>query len=193
MTFLLLHLRFGLKLDPFCLDIDPGLAFVQNDIYLEGRGWAASCEWQNIGSCERKFVIWQRFALFCFCPVAGSWWGFILLFYNPQANPHSSSLLWTPPVFLTPTVIANPLLKWPHGGFGKVCWLILVPSIHNKHLKVCSYFLTTLKLEGKASVKDDFSTAVLYSCIVVFLSNWLKVDASFCLWKQIQLSWWIAF
>lgn len=28
---------FRLKLDSFCLYIDPGLAFVQNDVYLEGR------------------------------------------------------------------------------------------------------------------------------------------------------------
>lgn len=35
--FFLFPLKFGLKLGPSYLDINPGLPFVQNDIYLQGR------------------------------------------------------------------------------------------------------------------------------------------------------------
>lgn len=112
-TCFLLHLKFGLKLDPFCLDIDPGLAFVQNDVYLEGRSWASSCGWQNVGSRERKFVSWFSFGLLCFA-------FFLLLAVGRFLFCSSTTPRQTPQLFLycellfpTTTVIGFAILSSP--------------------------------------------------------------------------------
>lgn len=95
-TSFLLHLKFGLKVDSYCLDIDPGLAFLQNDIYLvevephpvDGRILAPVRGRLCLDLALVCFVL-----LFSFCwQLIGCFW-FFLLFYNPQAKPTAFCLL----------------------------------------------------------------------------------------------------